>query len=371
MPKAGMTKASIYGGRLETLRKRLDKKGLRGAIIVPGPNMTYFTGVNSLLLERPFMLLVPADGEPHLVAPTFESGPYAEGPVQMKIHSWTDSEGSAGAISKAAKGAGLKGKWGVEGRVPFLYLDRLMEEASPKFRNAEPILQGMREVKDEAEVKLLKKSGSILGSAFEEFPAIIKEGMTELEVAKAATDAIYAKGATKVDDMLVQSGPRAADPHGLPSAKKIQEGEGIIIDVGATYEGYYADVTRVFCVGENRELEKVYEKVLDANTAGIAKAASGVRVGDVDGAARGTLKKAGLGNYFTHRTGHGLGLEIHEAPYIVEGGKEKLESGMCFTVEPGAYIRGKLGVRIEDDVLIEGRKGVAITNTPKEFGWWK
>jgi len=371
MPKAGMTKASIYGGRLETLRKRLDKKGLRGAIIVPGPNMTYFTGVNSLLLERPFMLLVPADGGPHLVAPTFESGPYAEGPVQMKIHSWTDSEGSAGAISKAAKGAGLKGKWGVEGRVPFLYLDRLMEEASPKFRNAEPILQGMREVKDEAEVKLLKKSGSILGSAFEEFPAIIKEGMTELEVAKAATDAIYAKGATKVDDMLVQSGPRAADPHGLPSAKKIQEGEGIIIDVGATYEGYYADVTRVFCVGENRELEKVYEKVLDANTAGIAKAANGVRVGDVDGAARGTLKKAGLGNYFTHRTGHGLGLEIHEAPYIVEGGKEKLESGMCFTVEPGAYIRGKLGVRIEDDVLIEGRKGVAITNTPKEFGWWK
>ena len=356
---------------METLRKRLNKKGLRGAIIVPGPNMTYFTGVNSLLLERPFMLLVPAEGEPHLVSPAFESGPYAEGPVQMKIHPWTDSEGSAGAISKAAKGAGLKGKWGVEGKAPFLYLDRLMEKASPKFRNAEPILQGMREVKDEAEAKLLKKSSSILSSAFEEFPAIIKEGLTELEVAKAATDAIYAKGATHVDDMLVQSGPRAADPHGLPSAKKIQRGESIIIDVGATYEGYYSDVTRAFCIGENKEMEKVYQKVLEANTAGIAKAARGVRVGEVDGAARGTLKRAGLAKYFTHRTGHGLGLEIHEAPYIVEGGKEKLENGMCFTVEPGAYIRGKLGVRIEDDVLIEGNKGVAITNTPKDFGWWK
>jgi len=371
MSKAGMNKETIYGRRLETLRKRLDKKGLRGAIIVPGPNMTYFTGVNSLLLERPFMLLVPAEGEPHLVAPTFEFGPYAEGPVQMKIHSWTDSEGSAGAISRAAKGAGLKGKWGVEGRAPFLYLDRLMEEASPKFRNAEPILQGMREVKDEAEVKLLKKSASMLASAFQEFPAIIKEGMTELEVAKAATDAIYAKGATHVDDMLVQSGPRAADPHGLPTAKKIQRGEGIIIDVGATYEGYYSDITRVFCLGENSDLEKVYEKVLVANTAGIAEAAKGVRVGAVDGAARGTLEKAGLAKYFTHRTGHGLGLEIHEAPYIVEGGKERLETGMCFTVEPGAYIRGKLGVRIEDDVLIEGKNGVAITNTPKDFGWWK
>ena len=366
-----MNKEAIYGGRLDTLRKRLNKRGLRGAIIVPGPNMMYFTGVNSLLLERPFMLLIPAEGEPHLVAPKFESGPYSEGPVQMKIHSWTDSEGSAGAISKAARGAELRGKWGVEGRVPFLYLDRLMKEASPKFRNAEPILQGMREVKDETEVKLLKKSASILSSAFEEFPGIIKEGLTELEVAKAATDAIYAKGATHVDDMLVQSGPRAADPHGLPTAKKIQVGEGIIIDVGATYEGYYSDVTRAFCMGESKEVEKVYEKVLQANTAGIAEASEGVRVGDVDSAARGTLKRAGLAKYFTHRTGHGLGLEIHEAPYIVEGGKEKLEGGMCFTVEPGAYIRGKLGVRIEDDVLIEGKRGVAITNTPKDFGWWK
>jgi len=324
-----------------------------------------------LLLERPFMLLVSAEEEPHLVAPTFESGPYAEGPVQVKIHSWTDSEGPAVAISKAAKGAGLKGKWGVEGRVPFLYLDRLMKEASPKFRNAEPILQGMREVKDETEVKLLKKSASILSSAFGEFPAIIKEGLTELEVAKAATDAIYAKGATHVDDMLVQSGFRAADPHGLPTAKKIQRGEGIIIDVGATYEGYYSDVTRAFCIGENTEVERVYGHVLEANMAGIAEAAKGVRVGDVDGAARGTLKKAGLAKYFTHRTGHGLGLEIHEAPYIVEGGKERLESGMCFTVEPGAYIGGKLGVRIEDDVLVEGKEGVAMTNAPKDFGWWK
>jgi len=371
MSKAGMNKETIYGRRLETLRKRLNKKGLRGAIIVPGPNMMYFTGTNSLLLERPFMLLVPAEGEPHLVAPTFESGPYADGPVRMKIHPWTDSEGPAGAISKAAKGAKLRGKWGVEGRAPFLYLDRLMKEASPKFRNAEPILQGMREVKDETEMRLLKKSASMLSSAFEEFPTIVKEGLTELEVAKAATDIIYAKGATSVDDMLVQSGPRAADPHGLPSAKKIQKGEGVIIDVGATYEGYYSDITRAFCTGENKELEKVYQRVLEANTAGIAEAAKGVRAGDVDAAARGALKKAGLAMYFTHRTGHGLGLEVHEAPYIVEGNEEKLESGMCFTVEPGVYIRGKLGVRIEDDVLIEGEKGVAITNAPKDFGWWK
>ena len=366
-----MKKTSVYSKRIKELKRRLEDESLRGAIIVPGPNMLYFTGVNSLLLERPFMLLAPVDGEPHLVTPAFEAGPYSAGPLQVEVHAWTDSEGSAGAISKAARGAGVRGKWGVEGRVPYLYLDRLMKRASPKLRSAEQILQGMREIKDEEEVRMLKTAASILSRAFAEFPSLLKEGLRETEMAKSATDLIYAKGATHVDDMLVQSGARAADPHGLPSQKKIGRGESIIIDVGATYEGYYADITRAFCIGESREMERVYGRVLEANVAGIREAAKGVRVGSVDAAARKVLRKAGLGRYFTHRTGHGLGLEIHEAPYIVEGGKEKLESNMCFTVEPGAYIKGRLGVRIEDDVLIEGRKGVAITGTPKEFGWWR
>jgi Xaa-Pro dipeptidase len=369
MSKAGMK--SIYSRRVKALKEKLDDAGLRGAIIVPGPNMQYFTGVNSLLLERPFMLLVPAEGEPHLVSPTFEAGPYEAGSLPLEIHPWTDSEGSDGAIAKAVRGAGVKGKWGVEGRVPYLYLDRLMKWASPKLGSAESVLQGMREVKDEEEVKLLRRSASILSQAFQEFPSLLREGLTELEVAKAAVDIIYAKGATHVDDMLVQSGARAADPHGLPSPKKIERGDSIIMDVGATFEGYYSDITRAFCIGKSHDMEDVYQKVLAANTSGIGEAAKGVRVGDVDAAARDVLKKAGMGKYFTHRTGHGLGLEIHEAPYIVEGGREKLESSMCFTVEPGVYMRGKLGVRIEDDVLIEGRRGVAITDTPKEFGWWK
>ncbi len=365
-----MTK-SVYAGRVKRLQNRLDKGGLRGAIIVPGPNMRYFTGVNSLLLERPFMLLIPADGEPNLIAPALEAGPYVEGPLPMRVHSWTDSEGSSGAIARGAKGAGVRGKWGVEGKVPFLFLDRLLTEASPKFKNAEPILQGLRETKDEEEVRLLKKSGAILSRAFDVFPGILREGLTELEVAKAATDAIYEKGATKVDDMLVQSGPRAADPHGLPSAKKIGRGESIIIDVGSVFEGYYADVTRTFCIGQSPDMEKVYHRVLEAETKGIEASADGVPVGKVDGAARGVLERAGMGKYFIHRTGHGLGLEVHEAPYIVEGGKERLGPSMCFTVEPGVYLRGKLGVRIEDDVVIEGKRGVAITDTPKEYGWWR
>jgi Xaa-Pro dipeptidase len=366
-----MNSGSVHAKRLGKLRGQLGKKGLRGVVMVPGPNMKYYLGVNSLLLERPFMLLVPVDGEPQLVAPTLEAGPYVDGSLPVAVHPWTDSEGSAAAIAAAVEAAGLKGRWGVEGRVPFQFLDKLTDGAPFRFSDAEPVLQGLREVKDESEVRLLKKAAAILSKSFEEFPSLLKVGRTELEVARAATDAIHANGGTRVDDMMVQSGPRAADPHRLPSARKLGREESIVVDVGAVYEGYYADMTRTFCLGASRQFEEVYEKVLEAETRAIEKAASGVRVGEVDGAARTVLEKAGMGKYFIHRTGHGLGLEVHEAPYIVEGGKEKLESNMCFTVEPGVYIRGKLGVRLEDDLLIEGKKGVAITDTPIEYGWWK
>jgi Xaa-Pro aminopeptidase len=362
---------SVYAKRAKRLRSDLEDEGLKGAVIVPGPNMRYYTGVNSLLLERPFMLMIPVEGDPHLVAPTLESGPYLDGTLKMKVHPWTDSEGSSDSISKAVKGAGVKGKWGVEGKVPFLFLEKLLKKSRIKPRSAEPILQGIREIKDEEEVKLLKKSASILSRAYEKFPGLIKEGMSELELAKAASDAIFSEGATTVDDMLVQFGPSAADPHSLPSGRKLQTGDGIIIDVGSTFQGYFADVTRTFCLGSSPDLERVYGQVLEAETAGVAKAGEKVKVGDVDAAARGTLMKAGMGKFFTNRTGHGLGLEVHEAPYIVEGGEEKLRQNMFFTVEPGVYLRGKLGVRIEDDVMIQGGKGAAITDTPKEFGWWR
>jgi Xaa-Pro aminopeptidase/Xaa-Pro dipeptidase len=366
-----MKKSSVYSKRVAKLRTQLESVGLKGAIIVPGPNLRYFTGVESMLLERPFMFLVPVRGEAHLVAPALEAGPYTEARLDVEIHSWTDSAGSAGAISEAVKGARVKGRWGVEGKVPYLFLDRLLKQAQPKLRDAEPVLQGLREVKDEAEVGLLKKSARVLSRAYERFPDLMKEGLTELELAKLAKGVIYEEGATKVDDLLVQSGPRAADPHGLPTERKLRRGEGVLIDVGSTFDGYYADITRVYCMGSSPELEKVYAKVLEAEESAIDTAAAGVQVGRVDGAARGVLRKSGMGKYFIHRTGHGLGLEVHEAPYIVEGGRERLGPNMCFTVEPGAYIRGKLGVRIEDDVLIQGKKGVAITDTPKEYGWWR
>jgi Xaa-Pro dipeptidase len=366
----GTTDKKVHEARLEKLRQSLLEKELQGAIIVPGPNSRFLTGVNSLLLERPFVFLVPVSGTPQLVAPKLEAGPYTTCPLEMNIHDWTDSEGSEGSIKKATAEIGLKGKWGVEGRVPFLFISKLLKHSSPVLHDAEMVFQGLREVKDEQEIECLKKAAKILTDSFEEFPSLIKEGVTELELARKASEVIYGRGATRVEDVLVQTGARCADPHGLPSDKKVRRGEGMIFDISCNFEGYYSDITRTFCLGSSDELKKVYSDVLEAEELGIREAAEGTRVGDVDGAVRNRLRKAGLARYFIHRTGHGLGLEVHEAPYIVEGGYERLRNGMCFTVEPGAYLRGKLGVRIEDDILLENGSASEITHPPKEYEWW-
>jgi len=364
-----MGRKRVFGSRLGRLAREVDKAGLQGVIVVPGPNLRYLTGVQSLLMERPFMLLMPAGGISHLVVPALEAGPYREGPVELEIHDWTDSQGPSLAISQAVKK--LKGKWGVEGRVPFLFLSKLLKLSKLRFEDAEPILQSVREVKDEIEVQAMKRAARILSDSFRQFPDLIREGIAESELARKVSDTIYANGGTKVDDVLVQSGQHAAVPHNLPSGHKVGRDESLVIDIGATFDGYYADITRTFSLGQSKEVERVYSEVLAAQEKAIAAAREGVAVGKVDAAARKHLARAGLGEYFIHRTGHGLGLEVHEAPYIVEGGKKKLGRNMFFTVEPGVYMPGKLGVRIEDNVMIDGRKALVTTDPPKEYGWWR
>jgi Xaa-Pro aminopeptidase len=288
----------------------------------------------------------------------------------MSIYAWTDSQGPSEAVAHAVRGLG-KGRWGVEGRMPFQYLNALKSRMRMTPEDAEPILQGLRAVKDQDEVRLMKKSGEILSRSFDEAPNLIDLGMTELELARKLADLIIAKGASGVSDLLVQSGPRAANPHGLASKKRIKSGEPIILDLVSVYEGYYADITRTLCIGRSVEVERVYEQVLEAQSRARAAAGEGVAVGSVDRAARKYLVDHGLGKYFIHRTGHGLGLEVHEEPYIVDGGDALLRENMFFTIEPGVYIPGKIGVRIEDDVRVDGHRALETTNPPKQYGWWK
>ncbi len=333
--------------------------------------MAYYAGVRAQLLERPFLLLIGKDGSAHLLAPKLEVGPFRDSSLPLTIHAWDDTEGPGRAFDELLKGIDAIGKWGCEGRVPFGFLDHLLNRGL-KVEPADDTLQSIREVKEPFELETIKKSAEILSASFLEIPGFLREGMTERELARKVADEALANGAESVDPCMVQSGPRAADPHSETSARQIRRGESVVVDVVSFYGGYAADITRTFAIGDDPEFEKVYRSVLAAQEKAIVAAKSGATVGEVDAAARDSLKADGLGEYFIHRTGHGLGLEVHEAPYIVSGGAEILRDGMVFTVEPGAYLPRKLGVRIEDNLIVTATGNEVVTGTlPKEFGWWR
>jgi Xaa-Pro dipeptidase len=356
--------------RTSRLAKELLKEGLEGVIIAPGPNLRYYTGVSAHLYERPFLFFVQSDGDSHLLAPRLEAGPF-RATIPMKIHAWTDNQGPVEALKEVLGEVNAKGAWGAEGRVPFGFVYHLLAKGL-KVRPAEGVLQSIREVKEPEELELLRRSASILSVSMLKAPEALREGMTEKELSRFISEETLSRGADEVEP-TVQSGARAADPHSVTSTRKIGRGESVVADVVSSYAGYAADITRTFVRGRDGEVERTYRSVLAAQERAIDVVRAGVTTGRVDAAARDSLKKDGLGKYFIHRTGHGLGLEVHEAPFIVARGQERLRDGMVFTVEPGAYVQGKLGVRIEDDVSISqgGRAEVITAKVPKEFGWWK
>jgi Xaa-Pro dipeptidase len=366
----GETDAHFW--RLEKVRKAVAENNMEGIILVPGPNLRYLTGINSLLLERPFLFFLPKDGNVHLVAPALESGPYVRNPLKIVVHSWDDSQGPSHSLQRLARELRLNGKWGLEGRVPFRFIHQLLKYAHPEFDDADGILQSIREIKEPREVKCLRRAASILSKSFQRIPDMLEDGITELELARKISQTVYSNGAELVEDVLVQSGKFASDPHHLPSTKRLKRNESIVVDASCTYSGYYADITRTFIIGENTKFENLYENVLASQEAAIKLSNGGATVGSIDNASRSYLKRSDLDKYFIHRTGHGLGLEVHEAPYIVSGGKEIVLASMVFTIEPGVYVPDKMGVRIEDDVLATDRACKVLTGfLPKEFGWWK
>lgn len=364
------SKVSNLKRRVGRLATELKSAGLGGAIIAPGPNLTYYTGVRAQLLERPFLLLVRNDGDAHLLAPKLEAGPFRRS-IPITVHAWDDTEGPSRAFKELLNEIDATTTWGCDGRVPFGFLHHLLTKGL-KVEPADGVLQSIREVKEEDELELIRKSAAILSKTILKVPGFLREGMSEKELARLIVDDELAGGADEADP-LVQSGVRAADPHSQASAKKIGRGESVVVDVVSYYAGYAADITRTFALGRDGAVEKTYQSVLSAQVKAIDAAKVGVATGRVDAAARNSLKRDGLAEYFIHRTGHGLGLEVHEAPFIVPGGRERLEPGMVFTVEPGAYIPGKLGVRIEDDIAISrrGRRDVITDRVPKDFGWWR
>jgi len=358
--------------RLQGLRQQQAAHDLDYVALMPGANLRYLTGLNLLLLERPIVFFFPRQGQPAAIVPALEAHRVeADLPFEAELFVYSDEEGHQSAFQRACRALNLSGqRLGVEFlNMRVLELKQLEQHAPGcQVLDAGKVLSELRKTKDAEEIERMRQAIRITEQALHEVTSLIQPGRTDSEITAGLKIAFLRAGAQGLSfEPIVGVGPDSASAHGTPAGRTIEPGDLIVIDCGVTYEGYMADITRTFAAGPVApELERVYEVVKEANAAGRAAVRPGVSAQEVDRAARRVIVQAGYGEYFTHRTGHGLGLEVHEPPYIVEGNEEPLQPGMTFTIEPGIYLPGRGGVRIEDDVLVTPQGAETLTTFPRD-----
>ncbi len=361
--------------RIQALQRLQVANGVHCVALVPGANLRYFFGLAMHLSERPAVAFVPREGKPVLLLPALEA-PAARAALgaDVPFFAYRDEEGHDSAFAEVAEELGLEGKAiGVEYLAMRALELRRIEQSAPGGRllAVEPWLPPLRMAKDATELDHMRRAARIAEAALGRLLAegAIAPGRTERQVAANLQIALLAEGSQAQGfSPIVVAGPNSAQPHAGPSDRLLVDGDLVVVDWGAVYEGYQSDLTRTFVLGRpGAEVERVYDTVLAANQAGRMAARPGLPAQEVDRAARRVITRAGFGEYFLHRTGHGLGLETHEPPYIVEGNLDLLGVGMTFTVEPGIYLPGMGGVRIEDDVVITEQGCETLSVMPREL----
>lgn len=359
--------------RLQRLQQQILTHGLDGIALVPGPNMLYISGIHSHLSERPIVLFIPADDYPAIIIPSLEAMKARQvGIPEDRIFAWTDEEGYTDAFQHACAFLELSDYLlGVEQLYMRVLEYELLKRYAPGLTAAaaDPALTALRIVKDAGEVGAMRKAIAVAETAIRALLPQIQVGQTEKQIAAMLRQEIMEAGADAIAfGPIVSAGPNSASPHAVPTDRPIQPGDLLVIDWGAIVDDYPSDITRTFAVGDiSSELEHIYELVKMANEQGKLAAKPGATGQDVDRAAREVIADAGFGDYFIHRTGHGLGLEIHEPPFMREGYVEPLTPGQVFTVEPGIYLPDKGGVRIEDNVIVTRDGFFCLTTFPREL----
>ena len=361
-----------HQARLEKLYAIMRGAGLDVVALIPGPNHRYLTNSLHYVLERPIVTFYPLDRLPIAVIPELEIPLFQRHPLPADIVSYTDAEGYAGAFRLALERLGNRAATiGVEGLHMRFFEGEAIRAAAPGARviDASEALAALRLHKDADEIAALRRAIAISEAALEATFAEVKVGMSEVEAAAILEGHIYALGGEGLSfGTILHAGANTPLPHLGPLDYRIQHGDPLIVDFGATVDGYCADITRTVFVGAvSDEQRQFYALVQAANEAGRAAAAPGVACEAVDIAARQVFIDAGCERLLRHRTGHGIGLEAHEAPYIVVGNKRLLEPGMVFTVEPGIYRDGEIGVRIEDNILITAEGAESLTGFERDL----
>lgn len=358
--------------KLSNLQQILKQMQVDAALITDPHNVFYLTGFNSDPKERLLGVMVFAEAEPFLICPAMEAPDAKAAGWMGEIAGHTDTQDAMHVLYEIAN----KRKQTMDSiaiEKAHMTVDRYdainRYFQSPEIHAIDDQLNAMRVVKDERELDILRHAAGLADYAIEVAAQTMCEGMTEIELMTEIETALKKRGITHMSfDTTVLTGPKAASPHGKTGDRKIKKGDLVLMDLGVIYEGYCSDITRTLAFGEPGEQAKeIYEIVRLSEQAALEAVRPGVTAAELDGISRSVIEKAGYGEYFTHRLGHGLGISVHEFPSIHGGNDMPLQEGMVFTIEPGIYIPGQVGVRIEDDVAVTKEGYEVLTNYPKQL----
>ena len=361
-----------YRNRQDRLAMAMKAANIEAMALNAGPSLTYLSGLHFHLSERPVVGLFTPHLPPVIILPELEAGKLSNLPYQVEPFTYAeDPDTWQTSFREAVLAAELSDlRVGVEPRCLRMLELKFLEnvDAGMKFVPGEACLAELRMRKDEAEQAAMQKAVNTAQDALEATLPVIKPGITERDLAAELMVGLLREGSESQVPFapIVASGPNSANPHATPSDRRLERGDQLIIDWGANIGGYFSDLTRTFAIGEPLdEMKHIAQVVLQANEAAREKAGPGIPAQDVDRAARQVIEDSGYGDFFIHRTGHGLGMEVHEHPYIREGNLLPLAPGMTFTIEPGIYLPGRGGVRIEDDVVITNDGILSFSDMPR------
>jgi Xaa-Pro aminopeptidase len=361
--------AGTYVDRLRRTQNELKAQNIDLLLVGPSSDLFYLTGFPAHLSERMNLLLVPQEGEPQMVMPALEA-PLMKSIselLELRIHPWAETESPSALVAKLAGDVNGK-KIAVSDQLWSVFLMRLQEQMEGgNWTPAAEVMRPLRANKDSREIELLREVSHRTDDAWHEFITTSINGLSETAAMTNLGSLMAARGLGSSFGICA-SGPNSASPHHHTGDRVIQPGDTVIFDWGGTLEGYQSDVTRTVHIGEpDDEYRNVYDTVLRANQAAFEAVRPGVACESIDAAARSVIKEAGYGEYFIHRVGHGLGLDVHEEPYLVEGNKLPLQVGMVFSDEPGIYIEGRFGVRIEDTVVCTESGGMKLNEATRDL----
>jgi len=358
---------AVYVDRMRRAQVELKRQEIDLLLLGPSADLYYLTGLKAHLSERLNLLLLPRDGDASMIVPVLEAPLVADRGDQLKIHPWKETQAPADLVSQFA--GDVRGKRVAVGdQLWSVFLLRL-QEAMPgaSWCPATPVMRVLRMIKDGREIELLHEAGRRTDDAWQEFITLGIAGQTEAQAIERLHGLMKARG-LEGGWGICASGPNSASPHHHTGDRIIQTGDAVVFDFGGTLEGYFSDVTRTLHVGPpGEEFRRVYDIVLSANQAMLDAVQPGVPCERLDEAARDLIAREGYGEAFLHRVGHGLGLEVHEEPYLVGGNALPLAAGMVFSDEPGIYLEGRFGVRIEDAVVCTDTGGERLNEATREL----